>query len=342
MPRSMLPSHTGCSSAAPVAMHHIVGVHVQHLTVREPDDDHRARVDTDDVVAQLAGQHRDLAAVGTCGRGRGRCPDSPAPITTRSACWRRTCRRRVSSVRRPDRRAAASRSGGAPTAGWRTHSQARPRRREAGAGERNSVDLGAAVAAIAGQAQRAAVLRMLAGAHDRHGNGIAVGVLDRLVVNHDAHARPTVANRPFPARLCCESVRRPACETTRDGSPDVRVALVTGAGSGIGRAVAVGLAEDGFTCRARRPPSRCVGTRRRRRSSGSRLVQPTDVRDVASVDALFAAIEARFGRLDLLFNNAGVGAPADSARRADARAMATSGRHQPHRVVPVRPASDGA
>ena len=44
--------------------------------------------------------------------------------------------------------------------------------------------------------------------------------------------------------------------------------------------------------------------------SGESLVQPTDVRDVATVDALFAAIEARFDRLDLLFNNAGVGAPA--------------------------------
>ena len=40
------------------------------------------------------------------------------------------------------------------------------------------------------------------------------------------------------------------------------------------------------------------------------MVHPTDVRDVASVDALFEAIDERFGRLDLLFNNAGVGAPA--------------------------------
>ena len=61
--------------------------------------------------------------------------------------------------------------------------------------------------------------------------------------------------------------------------------------------------------RARRSPAGCT------RGDGGvdpgveSLVQPTDVTDVASVDALFAAIDAQFGRLDLLFNNAGVGAP---------------------------------
>jgi NAD(P)-dependent dehydrogenase (short-subunit alcohol dehydrogenase family) len=87
-----------------------------------------------------------------------------------------------------------------------------------------------------------------------------------------------------------------------------RVALITGAGSGVGRAVAIGLAADGFGV---------VLAGRRREAleetaallSGEVLVQPTDVGDVAEVDALFAATEARFGRLDLLFNNAGIGAP---------------------------------
>jgi NAD(P)-dependent dehydrogenase (short-subunit alcohol dehydrogenase family) len=88
----------------------------------------------------------------------------------------------------------------------------------------------------------------------------------------------------------------------------VRIALVTGAGSGVGRAVAIGLAEDGFAVvLAGRRLDALDETAAE--ISGESLVQPTDVTDVASVDALFAAIDERFGRLDLLFNNAGVGAP---------------------------------
>ena len=84
---------------------------------------------------------------------------------------------------------------------------------------------------------------------------------------------------------------------------------MTGAGSGIGRAVACGLAEDGFSLvLAGRRPDALAETASL--ISGESVVQPTDVRDVASVDALFATIDERFGRLDLLFNNAGVGTPA--------------------------------
>jgi NAD(P)-dependent dehydrogenase (short-subunit alcohol dehydrogenase family) len=91
-----------------------------------------------------------------------------------------------------------------------------------------------------------------------------------------------------------------------------RIALVTGAGSGIGRAVCVGLAADGFTVvlAGRRHGALDETAALIAGLSADLMVQPTDVTDVAEVDALFEAIDWRFGRLDLLFNNAGVGAPA--------------------------------
>jgi NAD(P)-dependent dehydrogenase (short-subunit alcohol dehydrogenase family) len=91
-------------------------------------------------------------------------------------------------------------------------------------------------------------------------------------------------------------------------STQPRIAVVTGAGSGIGRAAAIALGRDGWT----------VALAGRRRDAldetagligGESLVVPTDVANPASVAALFAAVEARFGRLDLLFNNAGVSGP---------------------------------
>jgi NAD(P)-dependent dehydrogenase (short-subunit alcohol dehydrogenase family) len=86
-----------------------------------------------------------------------------------------------------------------------------------------------------------------------------------------------------------------------------QVALVTGAGSGIGRASAIGLANAGFTvvlAGRRREPLETAAA-----EAGNDAVAITaDVRDRASVAALFGKIEERFGRLDLLFNNAGVSA----------------------------------
>jgi NAD(P)-dependent dehydrogenase (short-subunit alcohol dehydrogenase family) len=94
---------------------------------------------------------------------------------------------------------------------------------------------------------------------------------------------------------------------------DVRkVAIVTGAGSGIGRAVALALANANYcvALAGRRSDAleetvRAAGERRR-----DLLAVPTDVGDPEAVARLFARVAERFGRLDLLFNNAGIGAPA--------------------------------
>jgi NAD(P)-dependent dehydrogenase (short-subunit alcohol dehydrogenase family) len=90
-----------------------------------------------------------------------------------------------------------------------------------------------------------------------------------------------------------------------------RVAIVTGAGSGIGRAAALALASDGYrVALAGRRLDRLdvvaaeAGVRERV------LAVPTDVTDEASVEALFARTREAFGRVDVLFNNAGRSAPA--------------------------------
>jgi NAD(P)-dependent dehydrogenase (short-subunit alcohol dehydrogenase family) len=88
-----------------------------------------------------------------------------------------------------------------------------------------------------------------------------------------------------------------------------RIALVTGAGSGIGRAVAQALAADGF--RVVLAGRRAAALATVAAGIGPRaLVVPTDVTDAAAVEALYARIERDCGRLDLLFNNAGRNAPA--------------------------------
>src|SRR5215475_9087041 len=91
-----------------------------------------------------------------------------------------------------------------------------------------------------------------------------------------------------------------------------RIAMVTGAGSGIGKRTALLLWEAGYSVvLAGRRVEPLEATVREAGVPESRaLVMPTDVRDPEAVAALFAATEAKFGRLDVLFNNAGLGAPA--------------------------------
>jgi NAD(P)-dependent dehydrogenase (short-subunit alcohol dehydrogenase family) len=91
-----------------------------------------------------------------------------------------------------------------------------------------------------------------------------------------------------------------------------KIALVTGAGSGIGRACALGLVAAGWhVAIAGRRADALDATIAAAGADGARMLAvPTDVGDPASVKALFAAIRQRYGRLDLLFNNAGMGTPA--------------------------------
>ena len=89
----------------------------------------------------------------------------------------------------------------------------------------------------------------------------------------------------------------------------VKVAVVTGAGTGIGKASALALAKAGyqvaFAGRRQEILDKALAD-----AGGAGVALATDVTDPASVKALFAAVKAKWGRVDVLFNNAGTGAPA--------------------------------
>ncbi|HEV2380659.1 MAG TPA: SDR family oxidoreductase [Terriglobia bacterium] len=91
-----------------------------------------------------------------------------------------------------------------------------------------------------------------------------------------------------------------------------RVALVTGAGSGIGRASSLVLQAAGYSVvlAGRRAPRLEETAAQAQPGGGRMLAVPADVSDPASVRALFSKTREAFGRLDVLFNNAGIGAPA--------------------------------
>jgi NAD(P)-dependent dehydrogenase (short-subunit alcohol dehydrogenase family) len=88
-----------------------------------------------------------------------------------------------------------------------------------------------------------------------------------------------------------------------------KIAMITGAGSGVGRAVAKALSQAGWSLtlvgRNKVTLEDTAG-----QLSGAALVAPADVGDPAQVKSVFAQLAGRFGRLDLLFNNAGMGTPA--------------------------------
>ena len=91
-----------------------------------------------------------------------------------------------------------------------------------------------------------------------------------------------------------------------------KVALVTGAGTGVGRAVTLALLREGYAVvlAGRRKDTLDAVAKEGAQTPGEALTVPADVGDPASIKSLFAKIKETYGRLDLLFNNAGIGTPA--------------------------------
>jgi NAD(P)-dependent dehydrogenase (short-subunit alcohol dehydrogenase family) len=90
-----------------------------------------------------------------------------------------------------------------------------------------------------------------------------------------------------------------------------KIAMITGAGSGVGRAVAQALSQGGWQLAlVGRKRETLEETAQSLNQGGAHLVAPADVGDPVAVKAVFAQIKDKFGRLDMLFNNAGIGTPA--------------------------------
>src|SRR5690349_7021215 len=90
-----------------------------------------------------------------------------------------------------------------------------------------------------------------------------------------------------------------------------RIAVVTGAGSGIGQTCATALLNEGWTVVfvGRRADALDAAIAAAGDTKGKGIAMPCDVGDEAAVNALFDSVQQRFGRLDVLFNNAGMGLP---------------------------------
>ena len=120
-----------------------------------------------------------------------------------------------------------------------------------------------------------------------------------------------------------------------------RVAVVTGAGSGIGRAAALALLDAGYRVVLAGRRAELLHETAAQSGAGERaLAVPSDVARPESVDALFAATRRAFGRLDLLFNNAGTnvpGVPTSCRRPSRPRARQRRAAMPSPRTSPARP-----
>src|SRR5581483_12189547 len=88
-----------------------------------------------------------------------------------------------------------------------------------------------------------------------------------------------------------------------------KIAIVTGAGTGIGKAVSLALLKAGYAVTLAGRRRQLLDEVAAEMPNAQTLVFPTDVSDPAQVRALFSRVREKFGRLDLVFNNAGIGAP---------------------------------
>jgi NAD(P)-dependent dehydrogenase (short-subunit alcohol dehydrogenase family) len=89
-----------------------------------------------------------------------------------------------------------------------------------------------------------------------------------------------------------------------------KVALVTGAGTGVGRAVALALAGEGYAVALAGRRKEMLEETAKLAGNAATLIVPTDVSHPEQIKAMFARVKETYGRLDVLFNNAGIGAPA--------------------------------